>query len=577
MKAAIYARKSTDDNDRNEENKSITRQVERARAYAQSKDWTVDDEHVFIDDGISGAEFIKRPGLIRMMTRLKEFNVVVVSEISRLGRDTVRTPVVIDDIRTAGVRIFYYLTDDEEKADTPEQQVMVSLKSFGAAMERAKIAERTRDALSRKAEKGQCPGGACYGYDTVRVYATGVNGEQTASHSDWKINEDQAEIVRGIFRMYADGRGHTVITKALNGDPKYHALNMKYFHGQTPAAPQHGEQGTGSWAPSTIRCMLYRTRYAGTIPYGQYRNVRNGGRTGKCVKQEKFIAVERPDLRIIDSTLWKKVQTRLKAVRETYIRDNNGDWWGRPETGRESKYLLSGLARCGCEKKDGHVCGASIALTIGGQSQSHYYYGCSYHQNRGRTVCSNDHRERMTVMDDLVLSEVEGKVLTPEAVDVVVQEAVREYESLMRQKPQQLPLLETELRKIQKELDRFMNLIANGKGTDRLLEEARKRETRVKTLRVEIERYRLPTRLAELDLHRVRKQARLQAERYRDLVRSDVPVARQVLRKLLRDKRGEFSPLMFIPVMRDGRKTFEVRGSVNTAPLFDKNGTEERT
>ena len=33
MKAAIYARKSTDDNDRNPENKSITRQTEPAKAY----------------------------------------------------------------------------------------------------------------------------------------------------------------------------------------------------------------------------------------------------------------------------------------------------------------------------------------------------------------------------------------------------------------------------------------------------------------------------------------------------------------------------------------------------------------
>ena len=37
MKAAIYARKSTDDNDKNEENKSVTRQIDRAKAYAKAK------------------------------------------------------------------------------------------------------------------------------------------------------------------------------------------------------------------------------------------------------------------------------------------------------------------------------------------------------------------------------------------------------------------------------------------------------------------------------------------------------------------------------------------------------------
>ena len=61
MRAAIYARKSTDDNDRDAENKSVTRQVERALAFAKAHAWTVGDEHVYIDDGISGAEFRNRP------------------------------------------------------------------------------------------------------------------------------------------------------------------------------------------------------------------------------------------------------------------------------------------------------------------------------------------------------------------------------------------------------------------------------------------------------------------------------------------------------------------------------------
>jgi len=59
MIAAIYARKSTDQNVSDEE-KSVTRQVERARAYAERKGWTVAEEHIYAEDGISGAEFVKR-------------------------------------------------------------------------------------------------------------------------------------------------------------------------------------------------------------------------------------------------------------------------------------------------------------------------------------------------------------------------------------------------------------------------------------------------------------------------------------------------------------------------------------
>ena len=56
LRASDQRRKSTDQNIADEE-KSVTRQVERARAYAARKGWTVAEEHVYTDDGISGAEF----------------------------------------------------------------------------------------------------------------------------------------------------------------------------------------------------------------------------------------------------------------------------------------------------------------------------------------------------------------------------------------------------------------------------------------------------------------------------------------------------------------------------------------
>ena len=62
MIAAIYARKSTEQNGVGDEENSVTRQIEHARAYAAKRGWTVHDDYVYVDDGISGAEFVKRPG-----------------------------------------------------------------------------------------------------------------------------------------------------------------------------------------------------------------------------------------------------------------------------------------------------------------------------------------------------------------------------------------------------------------------------------------------------------------------------------------------------------------------------------
>jgi DNA invertase Pin-like site-specific DNA recombinase len=71
MVAAAYARKSTEQNGVADEQKSVARQVEHAKAYAARKGWIVDEAHVYVDDGISGAEFATRPGFLRLMNALK--------------------------------------------------------------------------------------------------------------------------------------------------------------------------------------------------------------------------------------------------------------------------------------------------------------------------------------------------------------------------------------------------------------------------------------------------------------------------------------------------------------------------
>src|SRR5215831_8611723 len=97
MIAGIYARKSSDDSDRNAEARSTARQIDRARAYAQAKGWTVDERYIFVDENTSGAEWKHRPGFNALLAALDSpggspFGVVIVSELSRIGRDTVRTP-----------------------------------------------------------------------------------------------------------------------------------------------------------------------------------------------------------------------------------------------------------------------------------------------------------------------------------------------------------------------------------------------------------------------------------------------------------------------------------------------------
>ena len=71
MLAAVYARKSTDQSDVSADAKSVSRQLEQARTYATAHGFTVAADHLYVDDGISGSEFAKRPGLVALLKCLE--------------------------------------------------------------------------------------------------------------------------------------------------------------------------------------------------------------------------------------------------------------------------------------------------------------------------------------------------------------------------------------------------------------------------------------------------------------------------------------------------------------------------
>jgi DNA invertase Pin-like site-specific DNA recombinase len=187
--AAIYARKSTEQNGLGDEEKSITRQIEHSRAYAASKGWTVLDEHIYADDGISGAEFSTRPGFLRLMSALKPrppFQVLVMSEESRLGRESIETAYVFKQLAQAGVRVWLYLENRERTLDSPTDKLLMHVKAFADELEREKARQRTYDAMVRKAGRATSLGAGCSGTTTVRSCPipwaqTGGAGDSTSS------------------------------------------------------------------------------------------------------------------------------------------------------------------------------------------------------------------------------------------------------------------------------------------------------------------------------------------------------------------------------------------------------------
>ena len=84
--AAAYLRKSNEEGDKATEAKSVEVQRDLVTQFATARGWTIDPQHVYVDDGVTGATY-ERPGLQALIAALakKPFTKLVIVEQSRIG------------------------------------------------------------------------------------------------------------------------------------------------------------------------------------------------------------------------------------------------------------------------------------------------------------------------------------------------------------------------------------------------------------------------------------------------------------------------------------------------------------
>ena len=125
-----------------------------------------------------------------------------------------------------------------------------------------------------------------------------------------------------------------------------------------------------------------------------------------------------PALRIIPEPLWQAVARQRAATRAAYVRTTDGRLHGRPPSGVESKYLLTGLTTCG-------LCGgALVVMSRTSGDQRKFLYRCQHAYYRGPTVCVNRRPLPMLDTNQAVLRALEATLLTPAAVEAIVHEVM---------------------------------------------------------------------------------------------------------------------------------------------------------
>ncbi|MEC8196007.1 MAG: recombinase family protein [Pseudomonadota bacterium] len=442
MRAAIYARYSTD----LQTDASIEDQHRLCARLIAGNGWH--EAETYADRGLSGASHL-RPAYQRLLegARHNVFDVVVAEGLDRISRDQEHIAAFFKQMRFQGIPIFTV-------AEGEISELHIGLKGTMSSLFLKDLAQKTHRGLEGRVRKGKSAGGITYGYDLVRTLQ--ADGEMTTGERI--INEEQAEIVRAIFKDYANGISPRAIAAALNKDgvagPRTAGWGASTIYG-------NHKRGTG---------ILNNELYIGRLVWNRQRFIKDpntGKRQARLNPPEDWIIEEVPHLRIIPHDLWDVVKARQDATSSAAISD------GVRKLGRtkRAKHLFSGMLTCG-------DCGGGV-IQVG-----KHYYGCSASRNKG--TCSNRLTIKRTDLEVRVLSGLKDQLLHPDLIAEFVKGYQEEHNRLTAQNTVDKAKTERDLAQVMRQIDRIVDAITEGMFHESLKEKLDSLETRKRDLEADL-------------------------------------------------------------------------------------------
>jgi site-specific DNA recombinase len=330
IRCAIYSRKSHEEG-LDQDFNSLDAQRSAAEAYIQSQiheGWQPIATR-YDDGGFSGGN-MDRPGLNALIDDIRagKIDCVVVYKVDRLSRsllDFARLISVFDEHKVS----FVSVTQQFNTTTSMGRLTLNILLSF-AQFEREIIGERIRDKKLATARQGKYIGGQPkLGLDIVdRKYV---------------INEDEAPLVRRIFKMSLELQSCRRIAEALNAE----GLRTKVY--KTKSGKTFG--GT-RWTERNVYEILTDQKYIGRIVH-------------------KGVSYAAEHKAIVGSELFEKVQAVLRS---------NKTYTHKQQTKRFA--LLRRMLRCG-------ECGSLVMPAwTRNHGREYRYYTCSKKVKTGYAKCS---------------------------------------------------------------------------------------------------------------------------------------------------------------------------------------------
>lgn len=377
-----------------------------SRLYA-NRPIEISEQWVIMDEAISG-KTVDRAGyqiiLDAMGQKVRPFDILILDDLSRATRDLGGTIDLYKLAQFSGIEIIS--TADNLSSADPNAQTFFVVKGMVNDWSNAAHAMRTLRGQEAKVLKGLSCGDIPFGYTTE---ATSHDHDGVGRDFKITIDENQARVVRRIFKLFTQGYGRSAICKILTQEK----IPWPGFHFN----PVVGK----GWNPSTLFRIMNSEKYIGIWNWRQ-TIYKTNPTTGKKVKQPRpaheWVSHHegekcREDLRIVSQTLWNRVH---KVFEEIHADDSHGIW-GR-FTPSVPKHMLSGLLKCS-------ECGDNMVVISGHKGG---FYGCCNANRRG--ICSNRRLLRRLKIEKAIVGYVQQH-LTDETV---FKKAADHYNDLMNTK-----------------------------------------------------------------------------------------------------------------------------------------------
>ena len=459
MRAAIYARYSSEACSPT----SIADQIASCRGLAEKRGIEVLGDHIYHDDAVSGARN-DRSSLTALITAAQDgqFNAVLVDDLSRLSRSNLMTLHTVALFDSLGITIL----SAGDNIDTSDERSKMLIPLQGMINERflADLREKTLRGMKGRKNEGYFVGERTFGYESTPSEKVRLDkrGKEKPAGALMQINETEADVVRRVFREFADGQSIFSIIKRLN---------------------QEGVRGRKNkvcrWSTQTIHTMLRNEKYKGIWTWNRTGSKRNS-LTGKLRRYDKpkseWDVKEFPEFRIVPEELWDRVQARLAEIKKTWPGGKRRGFQGA--TGNAASVypqeLLSGAMTCG-------ICGATIVKVSG---KGGGYYGCHRAAKHG---CENRIIVRKTVVERVILGELSRRLSNTDSLAYVFRRVEKMVAKEFADSPGAARRKEEEYKKQRQMLDNLVRYIAQGRQSKAIEDALAECEKKVEQLGVDLE------------------------------------------------------------------------------------------